>query len=94
MEKESDEQALLGEMPDKWDITGDGQAGVELILPKYQIPYSELCPFEETDEIPLFNKSNQEVLISDDLMVIRCAFCTASLTKVHDRTLYEKNFSM
>lgn len=51
-------------MPDDDEILSKEQEGVGHIPPKCKVPYSEICPFEETGEIVLFHEKNYKVSIS------------------------------
>lgn len=58
-------------MADDDDKPSKKREGVERIMEKYQISYGEICLFEETGDIFLFNKKNCKVTISVCLMADR-----------------------
>lgn len=56
-----EERIPLQEMPGDDIISSENQEGAERILPNCKTRFSEICLFEEAEEILLFNKKNSKV---------------------------------
>lgn len=60
-EQKGDELVPPQEMSDDDDIPSEKIEGIERISPKYQIPYSQVCLFEENKDILPFNAGIHKV---------------------------------
>lgn len=77
------------EMPDDDKILFEQQEGVERIPPKYHVPCSEFCLFEETGGILLFNNRDHKWPFLSVSWVIRCNPQTVSFPPLQDETQTE-----
>lgn len=57
-EEKGDDRVPPRDIPDDDIIPSDDQEGIERIPTHYEITYSEICLFLETEDILLFNKKN------------------------------------
>lgn len=55
-------------IPDHDETLSEEQGGVDRVTSKYQIRYSEICLFVETEDVFLFKKRNYKVSSSVDII--------------------------